>query len=261
MTIGVGRGMNLNFSTLAVLMDAATESGAFEVGTVVETTGFHENKVKGHQSWARAMGLLDGTQLTPLSRRLLEHDPEFSDPRSRGACYVEIASNAEAEVAHHICNTILPSLTLDSSSLTTSEIMASLALDGVGRASRAIGQPRRDATRFLRSLESMHGFGVLGLIHRVESRRYSRGPALAGPELVGYAMARRWPPQTPYLRMVDAHRLAAPLLLSWLQFRDHLAFLERKGAVIRVTSSGLDQVRPATQYSPKDMLWPATMIS
>lgn len=41
MTVGVGRQINLNFTTLAELLNAARDSNSFVVRTLVDITGFH----------------------------------------------------------------------------------------------------------------------------------------------------------------------------------------------------------------------------
>lgn len=255
MTLGVGRGMDLNFTTLAIVLKAAQIGGGFGVRSIVAATGFHENKVKGHQSWARAMGLVSGTDLTPLAHQLLRRDPSLVDPLSRGACYIEIASNPGAEVAHCICNFLLPRIATGEGVTSTEEVIAMLVADGVARDSNSGGQPRRDTDLFLRSLRSPHAFGVLGVLYEVGRGRYAAGQVQLGPELTGYAFLRRWPGDAPYLRMADAHRLLAPLLLTSVRFADDLAVLERRGLVVRVTSSGLDQVRPIVGRSPEEVLW------
>src|SRR4051794_23712751 len=132
MTLGVGRGMDLNFTTLATLLAAAQEGPGFVVRPLVEATGFHENKVKGHQSWARAMGLVYGTELTVLAHHLLRPDPSLVDPLSRGVCYLEIASNSDAKVAYHICNVLLPRIVANEAATSTEEVVAMLVADGVG---------------------------------------------------------------------------------------------------------------------------------
>lgn len=255
MTLGVGRGMDLNFTTLATLLAAARLGPGFAVRPLVEATGFHENKVKGLQSWARALGLVQGTALTPLAHQLVRQDPSLADPLCRGVCYVEIASNSDAEVAHHICNVLLPRIIANDAVTSTKEVVAGLVADGIGSSSKAAGQPNRDADLFLRSLRSVHAFGLLGVLRQVRPGHYSAGPVQLGPELTAYALLRRWPDGAPHLRMADAHRLLAPLLLPPARFADDLAVLERRGLVVRITSSGLDQVRPATGHRPEEALW------
>ncbi len=259
MTLGVGRGMDLNFDTLATLLQAAQAGSGFAVRPLVEATGFHENKVKGHQSWARPMGLVRGTDLTPLAHHLLERDPSLAHPLSRGVCYVELAANSDAEVAYHICNVLLPRLVANQAATSTEELVALLVADGIGSDSKATSQPRRDADLFLRSLRSVRAFGVLGILRQTKPGHYSAGPVQLGPELTGYALLRRWPDGTPHLRMSDAYRLLAPLLLPPTRFADDLAVLERRGLVVRVTSSGLDQVRPVTGRHPEEALWPSQL--
>src|SRR5579883_2505661 len=235
MTVGVGRQINLNFTTLAELLNAARDSNSFVVRTLVDITGFHENKVKGHQSWARAMGLVQDTKLTPLAYQLLERDPSLAQPLSRGICYVELAANGGMA--------------------DTKEIVAMLISDGVGVTSKATQQPQRDASLFLTSLHSVQGFGVLGLLHQAPSARYSTGLSQRGPELTGYALQRWWPSGTAYLRLADVHHLLSPLLLHRERFLEDLAALERRGLVIRITSSGLDQVRPIAGIGAEEILW------
>lgn len=257
MTLGVGRGMDLNFDTLATLLRAAQAGSGFAVRPLVEATGYHENKVKGHQSWARAMGLVHGTDLTPLAHYLLQHDPSLGHPISRGVGYIELAANSDAEVAYHICNVLLPRLVANDAETSTEEVVAMLIGDGVASGSKATGQPRRDANLFLRSLRSERAFGVLGIVRQTKPGQYRSGPVQLGPELTGYALLRRWPDGTPHLRMADVHRLLAPLLLPPTRLVDDLAVLERRGLVVRITSSGLDQVRPVTGRHPEEALWPS----
>lgn len=257
MTLGIGRGIDLNFAAIATLLGAARAGQGFAVRPLVEATGFHENKVKGHQSWVRAMQLVRGTELTLLAYDLLRRDPALNNPVSRGVCYIEMASNLDAEVAYHICNVLLPRIADNDVPTGTEKMVGMLVTDGVGGASRAADQPRRDADLFLRSLRSTNAFGVLGLFRAVRRGFYTAGPAQLGPDLTGYALLRRWPDGVPHLRMTDAHRLVAPLLLSLARFADDLAALERRGLVVRVTSSGLDQVRPVTGRGPEEALWPS----
>jgi hypothetical protein len=254
MTIGVGRGMNLNFATLATLLRVAQGTASFDVGTLADLTGFHQNKVKGHQSWARVMGLIEGTRLTPLAHQLLEHDPLLTQPLSRGVCYIEIASNPQAEVAYHICRTILPRIAATGASTSNAELVVALIADGVGSSADATGQPKRDADLFLASLRSVHAFRPLGLLHEARYGRLITGTFQLGPELTGYALMRCWPADVPYLRMSEAHKLTGPLLLGPTRFADDLAVLEQRGVVRRVTSSGLDQVRPIAD-DPVEVLW------
>jgi hypothetical protein len=255
MTVGVGRQINLNFTTLAELLNVARSNDSFAVKTLVEATGFHENKVKGHQSWARAMGLIQGTKLTPLAYQLLERDPSLAQPLSRGICYVELAANRDAEVAYHICRVLLPRIAANGGNTNTKEIVAMLIGDGIGVASKAIQQPQRDASLFLTGLHSVQGFGVLGLLHQAPGAHYSTGLSQLGPELTGYALRRWWPSDTAYLKLADVHLLLSPLLLHRERFLEDLAALERLGSVIRITSSGLDQVRPVAEIGAEEVLW------
>lgn len=255
MTLGVGRKMSLDFTALAKMLEVAKLRGGFAVNSVVAATDFHENKVKGHQSWARAMGLVQNTNLTPLAHELLAHDPMLANPLSRGVCYVEIAFNPNAEVAHHICQVILPRMFGSASGSTAKEIEAMLIGDGVGIGSKAAGQPRTDADLFLQSLRSRHGFGDLGLLRLNQEGSNIAGTIQVEAELTGYALLRYWPNDKVYMRMEDVHRLLAPLLLSPVRFANDLSLLERCGFVVRVTSSGLDQVRPVTGRRAEEALW------
>jgi hypothetical protein len=256
MTLGIGRGMNLNFPTLARLLNEAQKHHSFGVRTLVEATGFHENKVKGLQSWARAMKLVDGIELTPLTHRLIKHDPELSHPFSRGICYVELAANPDADVAHHICQVLLPKIAASGKSTSIQEIVTMLVADGVGMKSKANQQPQRDAALFLASLHSIQGFGSLGLLRHTSENHYITGLSRLGPELTGYAIRRWWPDNKVYLRLAEVHHLISPLLLSRERFIDDVTALERQGLILRITSSGLDQVRPIAEKYTEEALWP-----
>lgn len=201
------------------------------------------------------MGLVQDTKLTPLAYQLLERDPSLAQPLSRGICYVELAANPDAEIASHICRVILPKIAANGGMADTKEIVAMLISDGVGVTSKATQQPQRDASLFLTSLHSVQGFGVLGLLHQAPSARYSTGLSQLGPELTGYALQRWWPSGTAYLRLADVHHLLSPLLLHRERFLEDLAALERRGLVIRITSSGLDQVRPIAGIGAEEILW------
>jgi hypothetical protein len=257
MTLGVGRGMDLNFATLATLLAAASDEGHFSVQRISDRTGFHPNKVKGHRSWARAMRLTEADVPTAFARELLAHDPSLVEPLSRGASFVELVSNPEAEVAHYICEVLLPHIVQDDRVITTDGIVVMLVGAHVGAQSNATGQPRRDADLFLRSLRSPQGFGALGLLRTTGTGRYGTGSQQVGPALTGYALLRRWPAGVPYLANAEARRLVAPLLLSPDRFSEDLTVLERRGLFRRVTSSGLDQVRPAGGSAAMEALWSA----
>ena len=107
----------------------------------------------------------------------------------------------------------------------------------------------------LRSLQSVHGFGPLGILHQPQRGQYATGTAQVGSELTGYAILRRWPSTAPYLRLIDVQQLVAPLLLNPSRFLDDLAILEQRGIIKRITSSGLDQVWPVEHRRPEEALW------
>lgn len=255
MTLGVGRGMDLNFATLSVLLRCASHGPGFSVAPLVRATRFHENKVKGHLTWARAMRLVDGNTLAPFAQAILKHDPAFVDARTRAACYVEIATNPEAEVARHICEIVLPRL-LDAGGITTTEdVVRILVADGVGVRPGAATQPRKDADLFLRALRSQQGFGPLGLLQAAERASYIASPIQQGAAVLGYTLLRRWPSGATYLRLAEVQDLARPLLLPTSRFKEDIAVLERTGWLTRVTSSGLDQVAPTYGSRAQDLLW------
>lgn len=257
MTLGVGRGIDLNFATLSVLLQAASLGPGFRVGPLVEATRFHENKVKGHLTWARAMHLADGNALAPLAYAILDHDPAMADARTRAACFAEIASNPVAEVAHHICETVLPRLLNAGGSASTEDIVRILVADGVGVRPGVTTQPAKDADLFLRSLRSPQGFGPLGLLRAAQRGQYVVGSIRQGAAITGYMLLRRWPNGVAHLRLAEAEELARPLLLLPSRFAEDIAVLERGGWLTRVTSSGLDQVAPAAGSRAEEILWTA----
>jgi hypothetical protein len=130
-----------------------------------------------------------------------------------------------------------------------------LIADGIGIASKANQQPQRDATLFLASLHSRQGFGGLGLLRHTSGNHYVTGRSRLGPELTGYAIRRWWPDDRVYLRLAEVHSLVSPLLLLRERFIEDVTALERLGFILRITSSGLDQVRPITEKSMEEVLW------
>lgn len=256
MTLGVGRGINLNFDTLADLMEAAESAHTgFDVAGLAALTGFHPNKVKGQQSWARAMGLVRGTEITSLGQELQRRDPRLANPVTRGACYVELAGNPQAEVAFYMCQEYLPMIAARGEDFSIEGAVATLRNAGVGADSHAAQQPQRDISLFVASLRSSLAFDMLGLLHEIRPQCYGISALQAEPALVGYALLRYWPERTVHLRVAETHRLLAPLFLDGQRFLTDLATLERYGVVKRITSSGLDQIWPSEHCSPLEVLW------
>lgn len=250
---GLGRGTLLNFQDLAGLLTVARQV-SFSVRSLSESTGRYPDTVRGFQSWAMVLGLIEDNTLTWLANMLLDLDPLFAQTLTRGICYIELLANPHAEVASHVCRAILPRYALHGWEVTAQDIASNLISDGIGLNSRSNKQPQRDVSHLLNTLQDPSGFGRLGVLRRVTLGRYRVGQSNQGALLTSYAIRRWWPKDRVYLRRDDVFRLVAPLFLPRPAFNEHLSELERRGQVIRITSSGLDQVRPIGDIRIEDII-------
>lgn len=215
------------------------------------------------------MGLLEGMESTDLALLLLSHDSTLSLPQSRGICYVELVSNRNAQAIASISHRLFTHLDgfPKTEALTLQKVIAFFTAEGVGTDEHFLislqeeQERRREAHRFLRSLCTEEGFAPLHLLTYRVSEGYYLGHTSIGPGIMGYAIRRWWPRSgshdlVPYLSYHEVQQLVSPLRLLPERFKDNLATLERRWQIIRITSSGLDQIRPEWERPLESLLWP-----
>jgi hypothetical protein len=181
---------------------------------------------------------------------------------------VELVANEEAEAIASIGHRLFSHFSWFHAheAFTLQKVLAFFLAEGVGVnedfsiSSLAEQERRREAHRFLRSLCAQEAFADLHVLTYRSHDGYSLEHASIGPELMSYAIRRWWPRRSnfdsvPYLSYLQVQELVVPLRLTSSRFGNNLATLERRQQMIRITSSGLDQIRPEWESPLEDLLW------